>query len=72
MADDASQRKFQTVTVKTFTPLPFSVRFLILLNVVAVGRRRCTRPSIFPPTLELETKTNILTKKLTSSLFLCH
>lgn len=49
MADDASQRKFQSVTVKTFTPLPI-VRFLILLNVVAVGRRRCTRPSFFPPT----------------------
>lgn len=38
MADDASQRKFQSVTVKTFTPLPPPfVRFLILLNVVAVG-----------------------------------
>jgi hypothetical protein len=52
MVDDASQRKFQTVTVKTFTPVPLSVRFLILLNVVAVGRRRCTRPSFFPPTLK--------------------
>ncbi len=39
MADDASQRKFQSVTVKTFTPLPprsfvFSSCWMLLLSAV--------------------------------------
>lgn len=58
------EKNFDAWLWKHSHPAPLVFRFLILLNVVAVGRRRCIRPS-FPPTSEWETNTNIRTKIVT-------